>query len=208
MSFYTHAIFTGQLYWYVLTILFAFPWQQSSSTCGVKSKKGWMVTNLINSQNMNTLACFLKDSFSKLLWRLCGMFGALRHCTQVERLSSEKNVQAYQQSINIFAWKHQKNLSFLLSNGFPLELDKFYQKSQVSFRLKGFSLELMIKYWPAFWPFFVNITDLNLASLRLTSNTPNQALACSLVFNMINTISSSVKQACCQGAVKGDALSH
>ena len=39
MSFCIHAVFTGQLYWYVLTILFAFPWLQSSSTCSVQSKK-------------------------------------------------------------------------------------------------------------------------------------------------------------------------
>lgn len=117
-----------------------------------------MVTNLIYSQNMNTLTCFLKDSFSKLLWRLCGMFGAFRHCTQEEKLFSQKKVQAYQQCINVLAWKHQKKLSLLLSNGFPLELGKFYQKSQLSFHLQGFScLQFMPKYWPPFWPFFMNV---------------------------------------------------
>lgn len=129
MSFSTHAVFTGQLYWYVLTILFAFPWLQSSSTCSVNSKKfEWWLISFIQ-KNMNTLACFLKDSLSKLLWRLCGMFGEFRHCTQVERLSSQKNVQAYQQHINILDWKHQKKLPLLLSNSLPLEVDWFSQKS-------------------------------------------------------------------------------
>lgn len=165
------------------------------------------MTNLIYSQNINAVTCFLKDSFSKLLWRLCGMFGAFRYCTQVERLSSQKNVQAWQRYINILAWKHQ-NFSLLLSNGFSLELKKFYQKSQLSFHLQGSCLQLMLKYWPAFWPLFINIINLNIASLRLSSNPPNQALTCNLVFKMMKTISFSINQACYQKAVKGDDQSH
>lgn len=115
-----------------------------------------MMTNLIYSQNMNILACFLKDSFSKLLWRLHGMFGAFMHCTQVERPSSQKNLQAYQYSINTLAQKHQEKLSHLPNNGFHLELDSFYQKPQLSCHLQGSCLWFLLKPWPASWPFFMN----------------------------------------------------
>lgn len=157
MSFYTHAVFTGQLHWYFLTILFAFPWLQSSSTCSANSKKfEWWLISFIQ-KTMNALTCFLKDSLSKLLWRLCGMFGECRHCTQVERLSSQKNVEAYQQHINILDWKHQKKLSLLLSNSLPPEEDWFCQKSQLSPHFPDSCHQFMMKQWSVFWQLFMNI---------------------------------------------------
>lgn len=91
------------------------------------------------------LAGFILKIALKIAWNVWSI-QALH--TGGEAFLTEKNVQAYQQHINILVWKHQKKLKLLLSNFSPLVLDKFYQKSQFSFHLESFCLQFMLKYGP------------------------------------------------------------